>query len=88
MGHAALRDQKIGNALRTIDTWYPPGAVRPAAATWNWRRQPRSQEFFRDKETSTAFEFARRLNTLDPASPDGMFMIARSSAAACFSGEW
>ena len=23
MGQAALRDQKIGNALRTIDTWYP-----------------------------------------------------------------
>ena len=23
MGRAALRDQKIGNALRTIDTWYP-----------------------------------------------------------------
>ena len=23
LGQAALRDQKIGNALRTIDTWYP-----------------------------------------------------------------
>ena len=23
MGRAALRDQKIGNAIRTIDTWYP-----------------------------------------------------------------
>lgn len=23
MGHAAIRDQKIGNAIRTIDNWYP-----------------------------------------------------------------
>lgn len=25
MGHAAIRDQKIGNAIRTIDTWYEEG---------------------------------------------------------------
>ena len=39
MGRAALRDQKIGNAIRTIDTWYPgadedggPIAVEPNGA--------------------------------------------------------
>ena len=44
-----------------------------------------AQEFFRDKKTS-AFEFARRLNTLDPASPDGMFMIASLIRGGVFSG--
>lgn len=86
MGHAALRDQKIGNALRTIDTWYPryaehgrPLPVEPNGASLE------AQEFFRDKKTS-AFEFARRLNTLDPASPDGMFMIASLIRGGVFSG--
>ena len=48
MGHAALRDQKIGNALRTIDTWYPrytehgrPLPVEPNGASLE------AQEFFR-----------------------------------------
>lgn len=86
MGHAALRDQKIGNALRTIDTWYPryaehgrPLPVEPNGASLE------AQEFFRDRKTS-AFEFARCLNTLDPASPEGMFMIASLIRGGVFSG--
>ena len=31
MGQAAIRDQKIGNAIRTIDTWYAEGDTRPIA---------------------------------------------------------
>lgn len=76
MGQAALRDQKIGNALRTIDTWYPkyqeygkPIPVEPNGASLE------AQEFFRDRKIS-AFEFAKRLNTLDPTSDDGLFMLA------------
>lgn len=30
-GNAAVHSQKIGNALRTIDTWYEPEAERPIA---------------------------------------------------------
>ncbi|BCU08482.1 type I-F CRISPR-associated protein Csy3 [Allochromatium tepidum] len=76
MGQAALRDQKISNALRTIDTWYPaynehqrPIPVEPFGANLD------AQAFFRDKKTS-AFEYARRFNELDPNSPEGKFMIA------------
>jgi CRISPR-associated protein Csy3 len=86
MGHAALRDQKISNALRTIDTWYPryhehgrPLPVEPNGASLE------AQEFFRDKKTS-AFEFARRLNTLNPASEEGMFMLASLIRGGVFSG--
>lgn len=86
MGHAALRDQKIGNALRTIDTWYPryPEHGRPLPVEPNGASLE-AQEFFRDRKTS-AFEFARRLNTLDPASPEGMFMIASLIRGGVFSG--
>ncbi|XOZ34850.1 type I-F CRISPR-associated protein Csy3 [Halomonadaceae bacterium KBTZ08] len=79
MGRAALRDQKIGNALRTIDTWYPgapeqdaePIAVEPQGANLGqmtfYRRQPAK---------ASAFNLALRLPEIDPDSEDGMFMIA------------
>jgi len=76
VGRAAIRDQKIFNAIRTIDTWYPaysevglPIAVEPLGASLSL------QEFFRPGKHSS-FEIARRLAILDPNSDDGMFMIA------------
>ena len=85
MGHAALRDQKISNALRTIDTWYPdfdsyqrPIAVEPNGASLE------AQRFFRDKKTS-AFDMVKRLNQLDPASADGMFVTASLIRGGVFS---
>jgi len=79
MGQAALRDQKIGNALRTIDTWYPeaqangykPIPVEPEGANLD------QMTFYRrNKKGSSAFDIARRLAEVDPNSEDGMFMIA------------
>ncbi|MCQ8104846.1 type I-F CRISPR-associated protein Csy3 [Methylomonas sp. SURF-2] len=79
MGHAALRDQKISNALRTIDTWYPEASLyqgRPIAIEPNGASLE-AQRFFRDEKTkSRAFDLVKRLNQLDPASPDGMFVTA------------
>ncbi|WGO99627.1 type I-F CRISPR-associated protein Csy3 [Saccharophagus degradans] len=76
MGYAAIRDQKIGNALRTIDTWYPsektnpkPIPVEPMGANLE------EQRFFRQKKSSS-FELLKTLNELDPNSADGMFVIA------------
>lgn len=77
MGQAALRDQKVSNALRTFDTWYPdfeafgkPIPVEPLGASLD------AQRFFRDKGKTSAFDLAKRLNTLDPATSEGMFMTA------------
>jgi len=89
MGQAALRDQKIGNALRTIDTWYPafpmnrkPIPVEPNGANLD------SQVFFRsegaDKKFS-AFDLMRRINHIDPNSDDGMFFIASLIRGGVFS---
>lgn len=76
LGQAALRDQKIGNALRTIDTWYPAFATRqqpipiePNGASLD------AQQFFRDKTTS-AFDLIKNIGNLSPDTPEGMFMIA------------
>lgn len=76
MGQAAIRDQKIGNALRTIDTWYPDYKehgkaipVEPNGANLD------AMQFFRDKKTSS-FTLFKSIGILDPNSEDGMFCIA------------
>jgi CRISPR-associated protein Csy3 len=86
MGQAAFRDQKISNALRTIDTWYPrfaeygrPIAVEPLGASIE------AQEFFRSRKES-AFDMARRLNTMSADSDEGMFMIASLIRGGVYSG--
>lgn len=79
LGQAAIRDQKIGNALRTIDTWYPeflendakPIPVEPNGASLD------AQQFFRvGKEKVSGFDILKEIRTLDPNSEKGMFMIA------------
>lgn len=86
MGQAALRDQKIGNALRTIDTWYPafenygrPLAVEPNGASLE------AQEFFRGG-TSSGFDMLRRVAEIDPESDDGLFLLACIIRGGVFSG--
>ncbi|WP_018176612.1 type I-F CRISPR-associated protein Csy3 [Thioalkalivibrio sp. AKL8] len=81
MGVAALRDQKIGNALRTIDTWYPesenndhePIPVEPEGASLG------AMEFFRKHKargaSASSFTLARGMGLLDPNSPEGMYMM-------------
>jgi CRISPR-associated protein Csy3 len=86
MGHAALRDQKISNALRTIDTWYPdfPTFGRPIPVEPNGANLE-AQTFFRDAKKISAFDMVKRLNQLDPSSPDGMFAIASLIRGGVFS---
>lgn len=85
MGYAALRDQKIFNALRTIDTWYPafddtglPIAIEPMGANLGL------QEFFRPKKASS-FDMFKRLVDIDPDSTDGMFCIASFDRGGVYS---
>jgi CRISPR-associated protein Csy3 len=75
VGQAALRDRKVANALRTMDTWYPdfasnglPISVEPCGANLD------SQKRFRAKDSS--FAYMRQLNLIDVNSDEGMFMIA------------
>jgi CRISPR-associated protein Csy3 len=77
VGEAALRDAKISNRLKTIDTWYPgfdthrqPLPVEPMGASLD------AMTFFRNGPSSSAFSMFARLNVIDPDSDDGMFCIA------------
>lgn len=76
VGLAALRDQKIGNAIRTIDTWYgeyssygQPIPVEPLGASLD------AQRFFRDKG-DTSFKIMCRINSVDPDTDEGKFLLA------------
>ncbi len=89
MGIAALRDQKISNAIRTIDTWYPdfdehgqPIPVEPNGANLDAMR------FFRrdgKAKKHSAFDLMRRIPQLEADTPDGMFMIASLMRGGVFS---
>ncbi len=77
LGQAALRDQKIGNALRTIDTWYPafperglPIPVEPNGASLD------AQLFFRNDGKSSGFKYMLQVKELNPDSKEGMFLLA------------
>lgn len=89
MGTAALRDQKVANAIRTIDTWYPdyvefnrPIAIEPNGASLE------AQRFFRDvgNKKASAFDIIKQLNVTDPNSPEGMFFIACLIRGGVFAG--
>jgi CRISPR-associated protein Csy3 len=76
MGFAAIRDQKVANALRTFDTWHAgyenwgrPIAVEPNGASLE------AQRFFRQGKVSS-FTLFKKLNTIDPDSDEGKFCIA------------
>lgn len=86
-GQAALRDQKVGNALRTFDTWYPgyetrqlPIPVEPNGASLD------AQAFFRNTKEASGFQFMLRVGDMDPASPEGMFLLACLIRGGVFSG--
>jgi CRISPR-associated protein Csy3 len=85
VGYAAIRDQKIGNALRTFDTWYSdfeevgmPIPIEPNGASLD------AQRFFR-KNNSSAFKLFLRLNQIDPNTEQGMFCIANMIRGAVYS---
>jgi CRISPR-associated protein Csy3 len=87
LGQAALRDQKLGNALRTFDTWYPTFATRgnaipvePNGASLD------AQEFFRDSKDTSGFHLMLRMAELDVDSADGMFLLACIIRGGVFSG--
>lgn len=87
LGQAALRDQKIGNAVRTIDTWYPeyvvrklPIPVEPNGASLD------AQQFFRATVATSGFYLLKQMPTLDPASDDGQFVLACLIRGGVFSG--
>lgn len=77
MGQAALRDQKISNRLRTIDTWYDDYALvgKPIPIEPNGANLEFMQFFRSSKQSGSAFDLFARLNSIDPDSNEGMYCI-------------
>lgn len=77
-GIAALRDQKIGNALRTIDTWYASfNEVRLVTPVEPMAANLEAGVFLRTKN-ETAFSLFKLMNTLKVEEGDlnGLFLLA------------
>lgn len=81
MGLAALRDQKIWNAIRTIDTWYKdanqnqpviPIPVEPLGANLQ------TDSIYRNKNKGSLFDkgMLSDVADLDPGSNEGLFVLA------------
>jgi len=75
VGWAALRDQKIANALRTIDTWYPqyPTTLKAIAVEPNGASIEAQVHFRLD---NSSFKIMRNIVNTDPNTDDGKFLIA------------
>ena len=86
LAQAALRDQKISNAIRTIDTWYPtfaerqiPIPIEPNGASLD------AQLFFRNDKKSSGFDLMRQVDALEPNGDEGMFLLACMIRGGVFS---
>jgi CRISPR-associated protein Csy3 len=91
MGIAALRDQKIGNAIRTIDTWYETGdSVRPIAIEPNGASMD-TNEIHRGgkgKFGNDSKSLLKRIDEIEPKeefNPDAAFLIALMIRGGVFS---
>jgi len=83
MGKAGLRDQKIGNAIRTVDTWYETDRTdaKPIAVEPNGANLDEGTFFRATKGVFTLLDnisdmTAKAMNTKDVADPELMFLIA------------
>lgn len=86
LGQAALRDQKVANALRTFDTWYAafnPDFPRPISVEPNGASIGMG-EFFRADKTS-AFALLKDIANTDPNSSEGLFLLANIIRGGVFS---
>lgn len=86
LGQAALRDQKVANALRTFDTWYAafnPEFPRPISVEPNGANIGMG-DFFRADKTS-AFVMLKNIANTDPTSAEGLFLLANIIRGGVFS---
>lgn len=89
MGRAALRDQKIGNAIRTIDTWYPGSGsdadaipIEPNGASLE------QNTLHRAEKKSGAKGLLTLIDEMSPGitfNPDAAFLIALLIRGGVFS---
>lgn len=87
MGRAALRDQKIGNAIRTIDTWYPDYAGMPIPVEPNGASLE-TNSLHRKPVAANAKGLLAKIDEIVPSAtfnPDAAYLIALIVRGGVFS---
>jgi CRISPR-associated protein Csy3 len=87
MGRAALRDQKIGNAIRTIDTWYPDYAGMPIPVEPNGASLE-TNSLYRKPVAANAKGLLAKIDEIVPSAtfnPDAAYLIALIVRGGVFS---
>jgi len=87
MGRAALRDQKIGNAIRTIDTWYPDYAGIPIPIEPNGASLE-TNSLYRKPVAANAKGLLAKIDEIVPSAtfnPDAAYLIALIVRGGVFS---
>jgi len=93
MGRAALRDQKIGNAIRVIDTWYPgcaeqhdgqPISIEPNGASLEHNVLYRAAKNTGSKDLLTLVD---EMQPTDNFNPMAAYLIALLVRGGVFSGD-
>lgn len=89
MGQAAMRDQKIWNALRTIDTWYALDATKPIPVE-PLGASLEDQVFYREYKNgkgNSMFDYLRKLDEVMSGSNEERFTIACLIRGGVFSSD-
>ena len=88
MGRAALRDQKIGNAIRTIDTWYQDFSGTPIPVEPNGASLDANTVFRKGDQNASAL--LSKMDEMHPETtfnPGAAFLIAILIRGGVFSEE-
>ena len=75
VGQGAIRDAKISNALKTIDTWYPDFEETGLVISLEPNGANRSREMFYRSGDSSVFNLLPKLNDIDPESDEGLYTM-------------
>ena len=75
LGQAALRDQKISNAIRTIDSWYKAGVESDPIPVEPNGANIEVGTFLRD-EKSSGFTYLKRIGAIQIGSEESLFVLA------------
>lgn len=87
MGGAALRDQKIGNAIRTIDTWYPGYDGTPIPVEPNGANLEKNKSYRKEKGTNakTLLPQIDEMQPSDTFNPNAAYLMALLIRGGVFS---
>lgn len=87
VGTAAIRDAKIGNALRTVDTWYPGAGDQPMPTPIEPNGASLKENAFLRDGAASAYKILPKLNALAEGSNEEIFVLGCILRGGVLSGK-